>query len=152
MPERRATPAPVLTASIFPLPTLCPTPVLSILGVCPTHSQTQLKLAPSRLSGKTSFPPSPDLLAQTKHSRQALVLQIPHLTVFSSPPCFQLQGFFFTNETPVSRLRGRPGWERMKPKGKGSRGRGKSVREGRGSKRDARKQTSAAVPVATTVA
>lgn len=69
----------VLTASIFPLPTHRPTPVLPILGVRPTPGQTQLNPAPARLTGKTSFPPSSDLFPRTKQSRQAFGLQIPQL-------------------------------------------------------------------------
>lgn len=79
MSECHATPRPVLAASIFPLPTHRPTPVLPILGVRPTPRQTQLNPAPARLTGKTSFPPSSDLFPQTKPSRQALGPRIPQL-------------------------------------------------------------------------
>ena len=51
-PECRAIPVPVLTASIFLLPTRRPTPALPILGGRPTPPPIQFNTAPASLRGR----------------------------------------------------------------------------------------------------
>ena len=86
------------------------------------------------------MPPSLDLLQQTKHSIQALGLQIPQLTVFPTPPRFQLKMALSHQPDPRLTTPGSASVGKNEIKGKREQGVGKK-REGGKGKRGKKKNT-----------
>lgn len=130
MPESRATPRPVLTASIFPLPTRRPTPALPFLGVRPIHPANPVQPRPRSLPGEDFLP----TLAQPPPTNKTFQTcpWSPNTSISSSSHTSLLPAttVLFRQADPRLENLGSASMGKNETLRKGSRGRGRSVREG----------------------